>query len=618
MLGLRAVQGGASQGEVTQRRVLLIESANMDDVNDAGGNGRFSPARWQPFSQKISPSLEATSVVILWGLCVGVLLSILGALVAVLWSSLHTGLPGEVSPLTLANYWKVLNDRHLLQTLSNTVIFASGTILVTFAFAIPLAWLMSRTDLPGQKLFYALMPLPIMVPGFLTAMAWLILLNPSNGILNLALKGLLNLDKPPVRIYSVFWMSLIQGLGFVPSAFFMMVGAFQRMDLVLEEAAHVSGVNKLWVFWRITLPLMLPAIISAILYHFVLAIEVFEIPAIIGFPVKIYVLSTMIYNATQPEYALPNYGVASAIGIFAVLFALLALAIYQRLVRQSSRFAVVGGKGGHHWVVSLGKGKSVWLGFVWIYFTISLFLPGATLIFASLLPYIQVPSLEAVGNFSLVAYSTLLDIPPRSLRNTLFLIGVAPIVVMVLSTVTSWIIVRSQTPGRRWFDLVSFLPHAVPSIIFALGITYLFLALKLPMYGTIFIILFAHILRYMGYGSRTMNASMIQIHRELDEAAAVSGVTRFWQIWGIIFPIIRSSFTNAWVWLVFLSLREVTMALMLYSRENVVITSYIWFLWFSGDVQGSAALGVVLLVVMAGGVFLLRRNLQRYFTIATG
>lgn len=525
-----------------------------------------------------------------------------GPVFTVFLSSLRTGLPGQQTALTAANYVQAFSDPQTYVVLLNTVFFAAGTLAVTFLFTLPIVWFMSRTDLPCKGLFYVLMSLVILMPVFLKIIGWVLLASPSIGILNEVVSNIFGLDEPLFNIYSIPWMSFVQGISFVPLAFFMLSAAYQAMDPALEEAAYTGGVGKLNTLLRINVPITLPAILAVVIYVTVLAITVFETPALLGLPSRIFVLSSRIYFAVSPQASLPNYGLAGAYGAILLVAAFLFGYFYFRVLRQGRKYTVVTGRGYRPKLLELGKWKPIAVAFVLFYFTLALFFPFLALVWSSLLPYFQVPSMEALSQITLDNYRTIGEYAPvRPFLNTGILIVFVPTLAVLLSTLVSWVVVRTQFRFRGFLDTLAFLPHATPHILLAVALAYLALVYPnlLPIYNTMWIIILAQAIAYIAYGTRTMNGAMIQIHQELEEVGKVSGASALTILRVIIVPLVRPAMLNAWLWIMLLSYREVTMALTLQGPGNMVVSTLVWQTWINGWVPQVGALGVLIILVMA-------------------
>jgi iron(III) transport system permease protein len=519
--------------------------------------------------------------------------------VMVILMSLRTGFPGEDVPLTLENFVEVYFDPGTYEILLNTLIFSVSTIAVALAFTVPLVWTLMRTDIPLKKTIYVLLTIGILIPVFLRTIAWIILLSPRIGLLNKWLQQLFDLTSPPFNLYSITGMAFIQGVSFVPGAFFMLAAAYRAMDPSLEEAAYTSGAGKLRTFLKINIPITLPAIAAVMVYLFMTAIAVFEVPAIIGMPSRILVLSSLIYSATSPATGIPNYGIAGAYGAIMLMLGLTLAFLYVRLVKQGKKYTVITGRGYRPRELALGGWKWAAIGFVFFYLSIEVFIPFAVLVWASVLPYLQLPSATAWSSMTLKHYYEIpLHVGARPFINTLILMFAVPTLTMIVSILVSWVVIRTQVSFRGTMDTLAFVPHAVPGILMAVGLAYLGLAYRdiFPLYGTVIIIIIAHTINWIAYGTRTTNSVMIQVHRELEEAGRVSGASAPKVLWKIVLPLIAAGVLNSWIWIGMLSYREVTMALTLYTRHNVVVSTVIWQFWGSGWIPQVSALGVILIL----------------------
>jgi iron(III) transport system permease protein len=563
---------------------MKVESRTEAVVGTWEGLSRFLPQGVSLFATGLSGFL-----IILIGLPV----------LMVILMSLRTGFPGENVPFTLENFATVYLTPRTYEVLLNTVFFAVSSVCITLVIAVPLVWVLMRTDIPFKKTIYVLLTIGILIPVFLRTIAWILLLSPRIGLVNKWLQEFFALSEPPFNLYSLTGMAFVQGVSFVPGAFFMLAAAYRSMDPSLEEAAYTSGVGKLRTFWKINIPITWPAIAAVMVYLFMTAIAVFEVPAIIGLPARIHVLSSLIFTSTTPSTGLPDYGMAGAYRAIMLVLGLVLAFMYVRLVKQGKKYTVITGRGYRPREIALGGWKWAALAFVFFYLSIEVFVPFAVLLWASLLPYLQLPSAEALASLTLKHY---LEIPthvgPRPFINTLILMFSVPTITMLLSVLVSWIVIRTQVSFRGFLDTLVFIPHAVPGILMAVGLAYLGLAYRdyFPLYGTVAIIVLAHTINWIAYGTRTTNSVMIQVHRELEEAGRVSGASAPRVLGKIILPLIAAGVLNSWIWIGMLSYREVTMSLTLLTRSNVVISTVVWQFWGSGWVPQVSALGVILIL----------------------
>jgi iron(III) transport system permease protein len=578
---------------------MKIESSSEVTIGGWEGLSRFLPQGVSLFATALS----------------GFLLILIGLpVLMVILMGLRTGFPGENVPLTLENFSTVYLEPRTYEVLLNTIFFAVSSVAITLAITVPLVWILMRTDIPLKKTIYVLLTIGILIPVFLRTIAWILLLSPRIGLVNKWLQQAFGLTEPPFNLYSLTGMAFVQGISFVPGAFFMLAAAYRSMDPSLEEAAYTAGVSKLRTFLRINIPITLPAIAAVMVYLFMTAIAVFEVPAIIGMPARIHVLSSLIFTSTTPSTGLPDYGMAGAYGAIMVLLGLTLAFLYVRLVKQGKKYTVITGRGYRPREISLGGWKWAAVAFVFIYLCIEVFVPFAVLLWASLLPFLQLPSAEALSSLTLKHY---LEMPThvglRPFVNTLILMFSVPTITMVLSVLVSWIVIRTQVSFRGLLDTLVFIPHAVPGILMAVGLAYLGLAYRdyFPLYGTVLIIILAHTINWIAYGTRTTNSVMIQVHRELEEAGRVAGASSPRVLWRIVLPLVAAGVLNSWVWIGMLSYREVTMALTLMTRSNVVISTVVWQFWGSGWVPQVSALGVVLILFATIVVGAVRLALSR-------
>lgn len=524
-------------------------------------------------------------------------LLILFLLVIVLWSTFQGGLPGTETSLTLQNYREVFLSGETYRAGLNSLVVAFGTVLVNLFFALPSAWLIYRTNLPFKTFFITLMGLGIVIPGFLKGIAWILLLSPKVGLLNQFLRNFIPVEEGPLSIYNLAGISFVQGLMLTPVMFFMCAAAFRAVDPQLEESAEACGAPPGAVFRRITAPLILPAIAGAAIYNFMTAVALFEIPALLGTTSRIQVLSTLMFYNVQASVGLPRYGVAGVYGILLLFPSLIAIYYYQKLLRQGERYSVVSGKGYRPKFAELGRWRYAAIAFVCSYLFLNLFLPFLVLMWTSLVPYIQLPSRAALSAVTLEGYRrALTTLSGRPLINTVLLAVWVPALVLFFSTITSWIVVRTRLRGRRGVDAVVALPMTIPHLAFAFALSYvgLTIAKGIPIYGSLAAIIISHSIAFISFGTRTVNGTLIQIHRELEEAVLTSGGSRLVALRRVVLPLLAPALFYTGVWVALLSYREVTMALFLQSPRNQVLSTAIWNLWDSNNPADAAAMGVLM------------------------
>jgi iron(III) transport system permease protein len=530
-------------------------------------------------------------------------LSILVLLAMIIWMSLRTGVPGQPSALTLKNYAAILTDSYTYRVMWTTLIFSAVTIAVSVPLGFIFAWLVERTDLPHKAVAMSLLSIGILFPTFLKAMGWVFLLHPRIGIINIFLMQLFGLTSAPLNIATVPGIGFVQGMTLTPLAYVMISAALRGMNPALVEAASVHGVSKWRTLVRVELPLIWPALFSAMIWMLTVAIAAFDVPGVIGMANNIFTFSTAIYFMINPNEGLPRYGLSGAYGTIMVGLSLLLMIPYFIALKQSHKYQIISGKAYQSRPLELGR--SWWLawGLLGSYFLLAFVLPLLAIFWVSLLPYVQAPSRQALSAISFERYT---QIPFDSALlgaalNTALLMVIVPTVILVVCSAISWIVTRSRLRWRVVLDAVAFLPHPVPNLLFALAIAYLALLISnvIPLYGTIFVLMAVYVVCWISFGTRVLNNSMIQVHRELEEAAQVGGVSTFRILVKVIVPLIKPGLVYTWIWTSLSAYRELTMAVFLASPKSQVLSTYIWGQWHGGGLGDAAAIAIMMIAVMS-------------------
>ncbi|MCY4551436.1 MAG: iron ABC transporter permease [Defluviicoccus sp.] len=508
---------------------------------------------------------------------------------------------GDIGTFTLANYADMLADDELLPVLVRTIVLGLGSIVFMMAFSFPFAWLITRTDFPWKGALFTLLTAKLAIPGFITAMSYVWLFNPTSGLVNKML-GATGVDGAAAfDIYQLSWVCFLQGVVLTPACVFMMLPAFRNMDASLEEAAWVSGVSRARTIRRVVLPLLAPGVLAAALFFFVISIEIFDIVGLIGLPGGVDVLVIWIYDAMHPMIGLPNFGLAGAIGMMLFLLCGIAIAFYVRMLRQADRYAVVGGKGRRFSPQPLGRWRWVAGAYVGFWVLLAVVVPVITLVWVALVPYLQAFSIAAMSTMTLVSFVDAIDYMMGPLRNTLIIMAGAIVVSIVLATSISWVVTRSRSPAARWSDALVFLAPAVPTMV--AGVAFQFLGISIyhwiPLYGTIWLIAIAMGTRMLAYCTRTMNASSLQIRFELDEAARASGVSQLVAFRRVFLPIMAPALFYAALMSGMLAARDLTLPLIMSAGKTHTISTLIFDLQTNGDQNAAGAIAIYMIVLLA-------------------
>ncbi|MFN4281718.1 MAG: ABC transporter permease [Alphaproteobacteria bacterium] len=537
--------------------------------------------------------------------------------------SFRSGTAAAPGDWTLANYALVYTSKMTHAALGNTLIYTLMVATLSMAIAGGLAWLVERTDMPYRGAAWVMILLPIAMPGMLSSMAWILLLGPRTGLINVMLRTLLapfGYDSPsgPINIYSMEGMIFVESVRGSTTLFLMLVAGFRLMDPALEEAASMSGARTGYTLRKITLPLMLPMLLATWMYSFIGTLDDFETPLLIGLPAQIYLLPTVIYFTA---YLSSSWGLAAAYATIFLLISIVLVVVYHRVVlRRTSQFATVSGKAFRPRQIELGRMRWLALGMVVLYFVLAVLLPLLILILASLLPFYRVPSLDMFGELTLANYQQLFS-NTRVLRaagNSLWVSFWVASGTMILAFLLAWVIVRQRVPGRMVLDSIAFIPHAIPAVVVAVAMIMFYLSPAMQwsgLYGGLIVLSLALVTRFIAFASRTSNAAMTQIDASLEEAAYVSGARKARVLARILFPLLLPTFVAGWIFVAANAFRNLNVSLLLSTPQNELISVTLYDYWErQADFSMASTLGVVLVVGLAVLTVLARQLIARGYS----
>jgi iron(III) transport system permease protein len=527
-----------------------------------------------------------------------------------LYASLQSDFLGFTpSTWTLHNYVRTFTEAGTGSLIANSFIYAAATAIVSTVIGFGLAWLVVRTNTPAKAFARVAALIPLIVPGILNTVAWSLLLSPERGPINVALR---NIHFPIFNVFSFGGMIFVQSIHVVPVAYLMGTAAFTSVDSSLEEAALASGSSPMHTFRSITLRMARPAILSAALLMFVQSISTFEVPQLIGVPARHFVFVTRIYSALQSFP--PDYGTVGVLGVFVLVVACAGLFLSQRLSRSSS-VATITGKGFRSRAQDIGRWRWLGLAGIILFFLIAVVLPILMLIWSSLLPGYQQPSLHALHDLTFANFEQIMKRPglAKSVQNSLITAIASGLIVTVLSAVVAYITVKSKIRGRGILDGLATVPIAVPSVIMGVGILFWYLVAPIPihLYGTLTILTIAFVTITLPYGMRYLAPGMAQIKDELEEAATASGASWLQSFRRIFIPLLMPSLLAAFIYTMIVAFREISAAIFLYTSNTEVVSVQVYDLYSNGSYPVVAALGVVIVIflsILAGAVRLISRR----------
>ncbi len=497
---------------------------------------------------------------------------------------------------TFENYVKIFSESANLKAFWNSIWVSSLSTLICVAVGTILAMLVVRTDIPGKSWLRMLLLLPYGIPPFIGAMAWAQLFGPVGYVSKLYMT-LTGATSAPWNIYSAAGVVLVLAVYQFPVVFITVSGALGKIDTSLEEAARMSGAGPFRTLIDVTMPLITPAITASALLAFVGCISNFGIPALLGFRARFFVLTTKIYSALS----IPDMPLATAMAVILAITSGIPLILERRLERGQSRYTVIAGKSVRPQTMSLGGWRiPVFI----IVVLVSLFagvVPLISMLLTSFLKYWGAPL--NLANMTTSHYKYILDLPmaSRAFRNSLFLAVSAATITMAVGALVSYMSVRAKIKGAKTLDFVGTIPYAVPCTMVAIAMILAWSRPPVMLYGTIWVILAAYLVRYMPFSIRTTNATLQQVHVSLEEAARVSGAGWTQTMRDIVMPLIKPGLIAGWILVFMPALRELTMSVLLWSQGAETIGVVIYNMQDAGYTQIAAALStIVLLVILAG------------------
>jgi iron(III) transport system permease protein len=493
-------------------------------------------------------------------------------------------------------YLAAYTDPALFEVLLNTAVFVLGSSVLATVLAIFLAYLNTRTDIPFKFLFKVLSIIPMMIPHLLFSVSWALLLNPSNGMMNAALKSALFLESAPFNIYSLEGMILVEALLDLPIAYLIIAPAMASFDVALEESSRVFGASPWRTFLRVTLPVLRPAILAAFVLGVVRALASFAVPSVLGMPGRVNVLATHLYEMIALGFA-TDYGKAAAVGMSVLATSVSLIYVYRALTSESEKYVTISGRGYRPTLVELGKARIPLFSIVAMLSLVMIVMPVAVLLYTSFVPYAMVPGTKAFSMMSLGHWRHVLHDPlsVSALQNSLFLAIAGATLGVILSVFVAYAIVKVRTRASGILESLSFLSFSFPGIVIGVGFMWFFV--HTPLYATIWALLLGYIATYLPYGVRPMASAFVTVHSHLEESSLVCGASPMTTMRRIIIPLLVPGIVSAWILMASMFIRELTLSVVL-SRPGTEVLA-IQILKFADDGQWGrlSALGMIMIAI---------------------
>ena len=502
--------------------------------------------------------------------------------------SFNVGEPGVFPPQAVgwSNYLNLYDDSRIL---ANTALVACLATVMAVVFGFTLAWILTRTAIPGRAMLERRLELPYYMTPLVGAMAWGIIAGPKTGMVNQVVTYFAG-SGDFIDVYGPYGIAWVMALFEGTVAFVMISAAMKSMDPSLEESSRVMGASKLQTALRITLPMVAPGVVSATIFVFAEMLGSFAAAFVLGIPGRFYVVTTAIWQATL-SYP-PEYGRAAAMGLSLFLVMLVMLGLSRLILRRGS-YATITGKAFRPRPLEVGGLRYLLAGVCWLYVVLSVLLPLAALLLTSFQKFATV--LLAQSSFTLDNYRSALDMGAlgSALENSLFLGFVVASIAVPLVSVLVWLIYRGNIPGGRLVESVVMFPQAVPRLVFGLGLLWAWLTMPIPIYGTLWLLGIAYLTVFLPLGMRTMAGVVLQVDRGLEECARVCGASWAHQMRTVTLPLLRPGMVAAWLLIFIAGVRELGVSIFLMGPNAKVVAPAIVNSWLSSSSELSAAMALL-------------------------
>jgi iron(III) transport system permease protein len=501
---------------------------------------------------------------------------------------------------SLDAYAAVVTRSIYYDSVLNTVLLGAGAAALSIVFGVSTALAVARTDMPLRGLVRGAVTAAYVAPPFLLAVAYVILAAPNTGVLNRVVTALFGVERGPFNAYTLPTLIVVTSLHTFPAVFLLTASALASVDATLEQAARMLGAGRWRTTVRITLPLVLPSILTGALLAFVTAIALFGSQAILGIPGRVYTLPIRVYQILGYP---PDYALASALSMTLVAMTVVALIAQRRAVGRPS--ATVGGRGAVAEIVPLGRWRWAALGWCGAVLALAVVLPVGALAAVSLMRRWPIQLDLTLQNYADVLFR--LDVPQRAIANSLLLGAVTATVALALGLALAYIDLRTSLRGRRLLDALSLVPLGIPGIVLGVAILELWLRLPVDLYGTLLILLIAYVTRFIPIAVRSARTALTQIDPSLEEAARITGAT-WWQTQRLVtLPLARPTLVAGWSLVFVPTVQELSASVLLFTAETMTLAVAILNFQDNGRLELVSAMGVVMLVLATAVLLAARR-----------
>ncbi|MGC6405906.1 ABC transporter permease [Bisgaard Taxon 45] len=503
----------------------------------------------------------------------------------------------------------ILKQKETYEALLNSLFIAVGVTIMSTIVGTFFAWLVTRTDLPYKGLMKVMFLVPFMLPSFIGALAWKMLLSPRAGYINRFFMDTFGLEEPIFNIYSYTGIMAVETMYLFPFVFIQVCGALERMDPTLEESARISGASLFTITRKITIPLVMPSIVSGALLIMLYSMAHFGTVAVLGVENGIFNIPTLIYERIH-QSAGSFEAIRTGTVLATVLVVTAALIIWlQNKILNRGRFQIIAGKSFRPVEVKL-RGLRMPLLFICVfYIAFTIVLPTVTIFIVGGLKTYGLPITWenlTFDNYKFILFDW--QLTKDAIRNSVLLGLAAAVITMFAGVMISYVIVKMRVKGKGILEFLGMLPFSVPGSVIALGVILAWSGkFGINLYNTVWIILIAYIARYMAFSLKANSAALEQVHDSLVEAARACGASMWQSLKDIVVPLVRPGMIAAFFLIFLPALRELTVSVMLYGPSTRTIGVAIYTLNEDGETVYSAALAGIALIIIVFGQTVIKR-----------
>ncbi len=504
----------------------------------------------------------------------------------------------HLADLSIGNFLAVATNPNVSRALANSLIACGGGTILAVTIGLSFAWVVVRTNTPCKGLIASTGMLPLFVPPLVAGVAWSILGSPRSGLLNmLAAKAGIPFH---IDLYTMPGLIFVFGIYYAPYVYMFTAAALRNMDPSLEEAAEISGASAARTMATVTFPLILPAIISGMLLSFVVMLGIYGVPAVLGAPASISLLTTYIFALTA--WSPPLYNTAAAVAVILMVVTGCLVWLQQKVLSGRS-YTTVAGKAFRPRPLNLGPWRYLTLAMAVVYLFVVVVLPSIALFIAAFRKFLfirDVASLFDTTQYGWQHFSKMFDNPLTitSIINSLKVGVITAVIGGVLAFAIGYTITRSRAPGRRTIDVITTIPVAIPGLVIGVAYLWAWIGLPIGIYGTLWILALAFVARFMPDTVKALTTSLLQIHRELEEAAWICGRSTLGTIGSIVLPLARPGVVAAMTLLFILAIRELGSSLFLYSSGTMVMAVQLLSYYEGGNIGITAAFSLVQMLLL--------------------